>query len=238
MAKLEPIEDQPVEAGWLLSYADMMTLIACFFILMMAFANYDPVGFSKKTKVIAKHFNKDKFKSSMTQMETLSDEVAKHPELKTKTKISVKDGALIVTFSSSVLFSQGQALLSNEGKNAVDILVNTIKDININYRILVEGHTDNSDNAEGSQFSSNWSLSSARAASVIERFEFFGFNPKEIVPIGLSDTKPLLDNLDDKGNPIPENQKMNRRVVIKVLQPIDKGKYKFGFGVYFPDSTE
>lgn len=51
-----PVEEEGGE-GWLVSYADLMTLIACFFILMMAFANYDPVGFNKKAKEISKHFN-------------------------------------------------------------------------------------------------------------------------------------------------------------------------------------
>ena len=41
-----PKSDEGDESeAWLVSYADMMTLIACFFILMMAFANFDPIGF-------------------------------------------------------------------------------------------------------------------------------------------------------------------------------------------------
>ena len=74
--------EAPPTMGWIVSYADMMTLIACFFILMMAFANYEPAGFTRKTKEIAKHFNKDKYKSSDTKLTQIQEEIAMHPELK------------------------------------------------------------------------------------------------------------------------------------------------------------
>ena len=67
------------EEVWLISYADMMTLIACFFILMMAFANYDPAGFNKKAIELSKSFNKDKYKSSEIKMKELMEELVKHP---------------------------------------------------------------------------------------------------------------------------------------------------------------
>ena len=44
-------DDQPKEADagtWLTSYADLMTLVACFFILMVAFANFEEPVFQKR----------------------------------------------------------------------------------------------------------------------------------------------------------------------------------------------
>ena len=44
-------DDQPKEADagtWLTSYADLMTLVACFFILMVAFANFEDPVFQKE----------------------------------------------------------------------------------------------------------------------------------------------------------------------------------------------
>ncbi|MCO4794993.1 MAG: flagellar motor protein MotB [Bacteriovoracaceae bacterium] len=238
--KKEELEDEGAPAAaWLLSYADMMTLIACFFILMMAFANYDPVGFTKKTKEVSKHFNKDKYKSSDMKLSQLQEEVSRHPELKNKSKVSLKDDSLIVSFSGSALFDTGTHTLSEETTMVLDAMIDIIKTKDPNFRILVEGHTDNQAMAEGTTFTSNWALSGARAAAVVERFEYFGFDPQKLIPIGMADTKPLVPNEDDEGNAIPENQKLNRRVVIKVLEPIDKSKeVKMGFGVYFKDATE
>jgi chemotaxis protein MotB len=221
-------------AGWLISYADMMTLIACFFILMMAFANYDPVGFTKKTIEISKHFNKDKYKSSDTKMKMLQEEVARHPELKNKLKVSVKDQELKITFSGSTLFNRNEYELKEESRVIIDTLIDLIKIRDPNYKIITEGHTDNLPLAKDSIFSSNWGLSGARAASVIQRFEYFGFNPHSLVSIGLSDTHPLTPNEDQAGNPILENIKVNNRVVIKVIEELEpKRKIKMGLGVYF-----
>lgn len=241
MARLNQNQQQEKDGSddWLMSYADMMTLIACFFILLIAFANFDPVGFTEKTKEVAQHFNKDKFKSSKTEMEELKEEVANHPEVKTKSKVSVKSGELQIVFSGSALFEGQKHTLSEESAVTLDTMIDIIKTRDPNYRILVEGHTDNTKPTEESHFSSNWALSGARAASVIERFELYGFDPSKLVAIGMSDTKPLVPNEDEEGNPLEENRKINRRVVIKVLEPSDKSQMiKMGLGVYFKDSTE
>lgn len=221
-------------AGWLLSYADMMTLIACFFILMMAFANYDPTGFTKKTIEVSKHFNKDKYKNSETKMKQLQEEIAKHPELKKMTKTSIVDNRLAITFSGSALFDRGQYDLNENTRFILDALIDLIKVKDSNYRVLVEGHTDNQPLEKKSPFTSNWALSGARAASVVQRFEYFGFDPLNLVAIGLADTKPIVPNEDERGEPIPENLKLNRRVIIKVLEPLDKSKLvRLGLGAYF-----
>jgi chemotaxis protein MotB len=231
--------DPPPTMGWIVSYADMMTLIACFFILMMAFANFEPAGFTRKTKVIAKHFNKAKFKSSDTKLTQIQEEIAMHPELKKMSKVSVKDSALVVTFSGSAIFPSGTHKLSKNSILILDAMIDIIKAKDPNYRILVEGHSDNQAMAEGTTFTSNWALSAARAASVIERFEYFGFDPKKLIAIGMADTKPLVPNEDSNGESLLENQKLNRRVVIKVLEPIDKkNQIKMGLGVYFKDAVQ
>ncbi len=223
---------------WLVSYADMMTLLACFFILMMAFANFDPVGFQEKTKEISKHFNKDKYKSSETKLTRLQEEVARHPELKKMSKVSIKNGQLVISFSGSALFDSGTFQIKQKVVPVIDSMIDIVKTQNPNYRIVVEGHTDNTPTQGKGVFSSNWTLSGARASSVIERFEYFGFPPKDLKVLGLGSSKPLVPNEDANGVAIPENQNMNRRVIIKVLEPIDGiKKVKLGLGVYFDDTS-
>jgi chemotaxis protein MotB len=224
----------PSSSNWLVSYADMMTLIACFFILMMAFANFDPVGFTKKTQEIARHFNKDKFKSSDSPFKKIEEEVAIHPELEFFTKTSINDNELLITFSGTVLFPENNYKLSDELLDKVDTLIKIIKTYDPNFRILIEGHTDNQTLSESSPFKSLWELSAMRSAQVAARFEFFGFDPKHIVSIGLADTKPLKPNEDEKGEPLEENMKFNRRISIKVLERVDPSKQKkLGLGAYF-----
>ena len=232
-----PPPEEEDEGGWLVSYADLMTLIACFFILMMAFANYDPVGFNKKSKELSKHFMKDKYKSSDMELSQLSEEVSKHPELKKMLKVSLNDGALTLTFSGSSLFKAGQFELTDKSTISLDTLIDIIKSINPDFRILVEGHTGSKLDVESSPFKSSWTLSGARSSLVVSRFEYFGFDPQKLIMIGKGDTTPLAENFDEKGDPIIENQDINRRVIIKVLEPLSKAnQMKMGLGVYFKDS--
>src|SRR5690554_801919 len=114
------------ENDWVVSYADMMTLIACFFILMMAFANYDPIGFNIKAEKLSQSFRKDKYKSSTMKFTEITEEIARH-ELKDRTKISMKDSELVVKFSSSVMFENGQAQLNKDVQEVVDSLIDIIK---------------------------------------------------------------------------------------------------------------
>lgn len=224
---------------WLVSYADLMTLVACFFILLIAFAHFDPVGFSQKSEIVANHFAQKDDRPAKTPLDILAQEISEHPEIEVKHKISLKPGELIMTFSGSTLFGPHEFELSEQSKKTIDTMIDIIRTKDPNYRILVEGHTDNITPPESSPFRSNWSLSGARAASIIERFELYGFDPRKLVAVGMADTKPLLPNEDDMGVPIPENQQMNRRVVVKVLEPVDKSRMvRLGLGVYFEDARK
>lgn len=234
--KKKRYEDQVLEQGWLISYADMMTLVACFFILMMAFANYDPVGFSEKAKVVSQHFKQEKNAPPVdSDLQKIQQEIAMHPELKNFTKISLKDDALMVTFSGTVLFPDKKASLTPTMQRNVDELIKLIKVKDPNYRIIVEGHTDNQKIPSYSSLKSLWEISSLRAAKVASRFEVFGFDPKNIVALGMADSKPIAPNEDQNGMVLEDNLKINRRVVIKVLEPRIKSEegMKMGLGVYF-----
>lgn len=234
----DPLATPPEEGeGWLVSYADLMTLIACFFILMVSFADFTKKEeIAIKTKEIAKHFNKDKFLNSDKRLKYIESELSRHPELKNKTKLSVKDSELIVIFSGSILFDEGKFDIPPESLKTLDSLIDIIKTDNSEYRILIEGYSD--DLMSKNPFKNTWLLSAARAASVAERFEYFGFIKENITPIGKGDTFKLVESADKLGNRIDANTKMNRRVIVKILEPIYKKKIKLGLGIYFKDSEE
>jgi len=234
----DPLSPPPDEGeGWLVSYADLMTLIACFFILMVSFADFSKKEeFYLKTREIAKHFNKEKFLNSEARLKYLEQELARHPELKTKTKISLKDSELIVIFSGSILFDEGQYSIPQESLKTLDSLIDIIKTENSEYRILIEGYAD--DLLAKNPFKNAWTLSAARSSSVAERFEYFGFIKENITPIGKGDTFKLVESKDKFGNRVEANARINRRVVVKILEPVYKKKIKLGLGVYFEDAEE
>lgn len=234
---ISPMET-PAEEGesWLLSYADMMTLIACFFILMMAFANYDPAGFKQKAEVVAKGFSKGKVMVTNEKFKEMNEEIAKHPELLRMSKITLNDSQMVIVMSGSVLFPQNGYTLSEEMTFLLDSLIDIIKSKGEeNYKILIEGHSDNLPLPANFAFPNHWALAAARAAMVIERFEYFGFTPTNLKMVSAGDSEPIAPNQDENGMPIIENNRMNRRVVIKVVEipRTDKKQIKMGLGVLF-----
>lgn len=83
------------------------------------------------------------------------------------------------------------------------------------YKVTVEGHTDNLP-IESWLYPSNWELSSARASRVARLLIDSGVPRSHLRVEGLADTQPIAPNDDANGNPIPDNQAKNRRVVILV----------------------
>ncbi|MDA8793945.1 OmpA family protein [Bacteriovoracaceae bacterium] len=229
--------EQPVDEVemWLISYADMMTLIACFFILMMAFANYDPVGFNIKAEKLSQAFRKDKFKSSSMELNQLQEEIASHPQVKQFSKITMQDGALIVTFSGSVLFQAGSYKIEKHMSPIMDAMIDLIKNNDPNYRIIISGHSDSSQIEKDELLGSEWLMSMARSTAIVERFLYFGFSPENLVAVGHGPTRPTVPRKTKDGKWIKENQSINRRVIVKILRPKDKSqkKVKLGLGVYF-----
>ncbi len=229
-------EEEENNDAWLVSYADMMTLIACFFILMVAFANFDPVGFNKKAKELSKSFNQGKYKPSKTKLETLTEEIVKHPTLKKKSKITKHDEEVLISFSGSVLFEKGGTIIKEETLVSLDVLIDIIRTKDPNYRIIIEGHTDPFEHKLNPNIDSPWELGAIRAAKILARFEYLGFAPKKLLATTKGSTIPIEEPMDSQGNPIEENNISNRRVLIKVLEPKrKKQKLKFGLGVYFDD---
>lgn len=230
-------EGEDDSGAWLTSYADLMTLVACFFILMMAFANYDPVGFQRKTKEVAKHFSGKALNKDQSEQDQLVRELQGHPDLSEKAKIAIVDDGIKIVFKSNHLFDEGEPRLKGESLASLDIMIDLIYQKNPDYRVMVEGHTDNLQIPPGSDYKTAWELSAARASSIVERFQDYGFNKDSLVAIGYGDSRPVAPNQDAKGRNIDENILLNRRAVIKVLEPLKSRRaQKMGLGIYFTES--
>lgn len=80
------------------------------------------------------------------------------------------------------------------------------------WRIRIDGHTDDVPVRSG-RFSSNWSLSSARASSVAAALVADGLPPSRIMTAGFADTKPVSRAGTE------EARRLNRRIEIKVVDP-------------------
>jgi chemotaxis protein MotB len=113
-----------------------------------------------------------------------------------------------VEIQTDILFGSGAASLSPMATGVLVQLADAIKPFNNPVR--VEGHTDNVP-INTAAFPSNWELSAARAAKVVQLFSKHGVDPKRLTVIGVGENRPL------QNNDTPEGRNANRRVVLVIL---------------------
>jgi len=126
------------------------------------------------------------------------------------------DRISLLEIASSAFFGSGSADLSASGRSILRDVADELKSTRYDgYQIVVEGHTDDTPIATA-RFSSNWELSTARAAAVVHFFLDQGLPANRLHAAGYADTRPKVANRDADGYAIPENQALNRRVVIRL----------------------
>lgn len=224
---------------WLMTYADMITLLLCFFAVFIAIAVPDERKFEEAKEKVVEQFSggdsakmkgqyalplseKDTPVSSDDLYEALPSIVDRFPENK---DVEVQKGDRITTIemNSAPFFPKGAANLSEEGvKVLAELQPSLMSEEYKDYTISVEGYTDDNP-IKTAQFPSNWELSSARAASVVRSLIDLGVPANRLRAVGFAESNPKVPNRDERGEVIPENQAQNRRVVIR-LEKIVKQK--------------
>lgn len=115
---------------------------------------------------------------------------------------------IVIRFQEIISFDLASAQLRKNFLPILDRVSQTLSDIDGS--ILVVGHTDDIP-INTARFRSNWDLSSARAASVVQRMiNVSNLPPNHIIASGRADSVPLVPNDSS------ENRAKNRRVEIVV----------------------
>lgn len=242
-------DDQHGVDDWLMTYADMITLLLCFFAVFLSVSVPRKEAFDAARETVLERFAdpqtlmegkfpvppgtsqsggmNDKLPSIIDRYHTSDSESTEAGFDGPQTPQEEKpEGDRLITMEmpSAAFFDSGSATLSREGRGLLSELVNAeLKSGKFDdYTITVEGHTDNVP-INTAQFPSNWELSTARAAAVVRYFIEQGIAPNRLRAAGYADSLPKEPNKDATGILIPENQRQNRRVVIK-LEKIEPGK--------------
>ncbi|MBP6365900.1 MAG: flagellar motor protein MotD [Nitrosomonas sp.] len=228
-------EDVDNHERWLVSYADFITLLFAFFVVMYAVSSVNKGKYEILSHSLINAFSNNspnlivlqspQTDSSIKPINELDfQKVKKQEKMKSMAKDIlialeplVKDGHVRVTQTSlgisveinaSVLFSPGQAKLAENSSLTLQAVARVIK--GHEHEIHVEGHTDNLP-IHTDSFLSNWELSTARASSVIRLFVDNGVESHRFTAIGYADNRPM------EANETPEGRKRNRRVTIMIL---------------------
>ncbi len=225
--------------AWMCTFADMMSLLLCFFVLILSFATLDEPSFRKVTGSIKDALGARK-KSMMQEMpqairmispefETIPFHVKEEFEALFQKDIesglvTVEEdskGEITLRIKDSLVFDFGSAQIKDDFKPFLDKLGKIAKDSDAT--LEVGGHTDNVRVRPGAPFKSNWGLSAARAVEVLEYMAAGHDLPSHRLAIGAyADGRPVAVN------DTAEGRSANRRVEFKV-KPGEGGKVFEGF---------
>jgi len=223
---------------WLISYADFITLLFAFFVVMYAISSINEGKYKVISAALGNAFGgttaaqasgagqsiqlpnplqRKRTEAMRRERERLTRLAA---DLRTTLAPLVREGKVRVTQNSrgvsveinaSVLFAPGDSTLQPESVTALRSLADVLK--NDPHAIQVEGHTDNVP-IRNVIFPSNWELSAMRAGSVVRLFVDAGVPGARLTAVGLADNEPVASN------DTAEGRARNRRVAVTILSAL------------------
>ena len=219
---------------WIVSYADMVTLLWALFVVLYALSDSNPrkllvvsesINRAFETGVLAGSTGSSPIFSSgggitptvgeikAVDLAAVSQEIAQFSKTRGLTnKIQVRQDADSITLSLSgdVLFATGKADLQPGSQEILDEIVKVLAIVP--NKLRVEGHTDNVP-VNNPDFDDNWDLSAKRANNVLNYMISHGITPTRLFAASFADTQPLADNATAEG------RALNRRADIVIVYP-------------------
>ncbi len=198
------------EEGWLLSYADLITNLLLFFVVLLTAANLS----KGRMQQIAKSISGQESPSSLESIRKEIDAQIAARKLQDVVHTTVSGDGLELSLDSGLVFDSGKASVRPEVEAVIASMLQVCAPYSSKYAFAVEGHTDSMPVLGGS-FASNWELSSARAIVVRQRLERVGIPRERIRVEGYADTKPLPEK-QVAGLSAEDRLARHRRVVVRI----------------------
>jgi len=230
----QPVTEEAEEGApaWVVTFGDLMSLLLCFFVLLLSFSEMDrnkyrivsgamknafgiqrkrPVFESPKgQKMISKEFDQA---IVLVKVQDVIDPILQEleqefKEFKDSIDIVVEEDEVTIRMMGEATFDTGQTILRKEFAPLL-LKIGTVLG-KTKGQIIIAGHTDNVP-LKGGPYKSNLGLSMARAGSVAEfLLKSTSLDPKRISAMGFGEHRPLESNDTKQG------RQKNRRVEIIV----------------------
>jgi chemotaxis protein MotB len=203
---------------WLMSYADMITLLMAFFVMLISMSHLDPVRYEQMQGGLAKDIGKHDTAQPMQSLKTEMASAMRGLKIDdTQVAIGTDDRGLVLDLDAGTFFDPNSAALKDQFLPALAKIAQTLdSDKYSAFQIEVQGHTDD-DKPTNPAYPSNWELSAARATVVVRKLIDDGVPADRLGAVGYADTRPRVANRDVNGNPLAINQAINRRVSIHIF---------------------
>jgi len=204
---------------WLVTYSDIVTLLLAFFVLMLSASEISQSKFEQVRQSINQELlEKENTVSPLLDLQENISTVFEVHGINPIDSILLGDNFLKIELPSETLFESASDKLNLPAIQLLADIANRINKFELNrFQVEIEGHSDDMP-IQTTRFPSNWELSSSRAISVLKVFIESGVENSKLKAVGYADTRPSVPNRDIDGNAITENQKINRRVEIKIIK--------------------
>lgn len=231
MGKKKCPECEECLPAWLAAFGDLMSLLLCFFVLLLSMSSMDAKKISEaigslsgamsvleggtQTEISKKRMqqatpidSQDETSEEVNRVKQAisdSNEMMDKSQEVTITLEEAQDG-FVIKLPAVLLFKQGSAVIESEDtllflKRIALIIDGLPNDV----KVSVQGHTDNQSPSAKSSFKDNWELSSARAISVLQELLLDGVEPARVSASGYGEFTPVASNATESGR-----QKNNR----------------------------
>jgi len=236
MRKKKGHEGHDNSERWLLTYADMITLLMAFFIMMYSMSVLNIAKFRQAAISIRSGFGGiiqgqgrsvlgatgsfspkpspiagDTMGVAWKVVRPLVNYIKKDEKMRKSVQVSVDErGVVVSVLSDDLLFDPGSAEISDRARPLLDKIAEALDKLGNCMRI--EGHTCDLPPHRGGAYPTNWELSTARATNVLRYFiEQKGLEPRLFSAAGYAGLHPLVPNTCE------ENRSRNRRVDIVIV---------------------
>ena len=252
MARRKQEEEHENHERWLVSYADFITLLFAFFVVMYALSTVNEGKYRVLSNSMVSAFRNVDVNTESQQIIVKPIPIVQKPgappnlrdTAKQKQRDKMRNVAKGILDVMAPLIAQGKVRVL-ETSRGVTIEINdsilfspgqallqpalikamsAIAEVLVptDFPITIEGHTDNIP-INTLQFPSNWELSAVRATTVLRLFADAGVAAERLTAIGYADTRPVEPNL------MADGRARNRRVSILIDSEIPEKAKEVGF---------
>ncbi len=230
------IEETRSIAPWVITFADMVTLLMVFFILLFAIGTVEQEKWRQIKESLREALGADAIEEQGTRqgldvIQTQVDEQTVHAVDEVGAMVNREMEDIISEVEEFVFKNKlsGEVRVSSDERGAVitisDVVVfppgsadmtskgrDTLRQVfdvlkQFNYNVKVEGHTDNTP-IHTLRYPSNWELSASRASEVAHMLIDDGFPPERLSVEGFAEFRPKVPNTST------ENRAINRRIEV------------------------
>ncbi len=213
--------------AWMISFADLLSLMLTFFILMFSMSEVRNKEWHELTSSLSATLNPAqkliRFEQEQTESQPLKPvraglnlsylyNLLKEQLGSDATRyysLNDNDGEIIITLKSDALFDSGSADFSDEGLKQVEYISSAVA--KLPNKMEIKGHSDPNP-IRGGDFASNWELSLARADAVARLVSGAGYT-RPIDVFGLADSRFDSSFLNQS---MKQRERLARRVDIVI----------------------